>query len=88
MAALLSLIAFQLTSPGCRTRSTGRTFAQANGMTGQGLGEVTSEARNEAGNPVLADGQSCRACMDASPASLRVLRLAKRTELEQTAYHL
>ena len=52
----LAFSAFRLTSPGCRTRSTGRTFAQANGMTGQGLGEVTSEARNVAGNPVLGEG--------------------------------
>ena len=41
--------AFQLTSPGCRTRRDGATFAQANGVTDQGLGE-----RNEvtgAGTP-------------------------------------
>jgi len=29
----------------------------ANGVTDQGLGEVTSEARNVAGNAVLAEGQ-------------------------------
>ena len=35
-----------------------RLRPSANGVTDQGLGEVTSEARNGAGNPVLADGQS------------------------------
>ena len=36
----------------------------ANGVTDQGLGEVTSEARNVAGNAVLAEGQPQRACPD------------------------
>ena len=42
---------------GCRTRSLGATFAQANGVTGQGLGVVS--AANEAGNPVLGDVGFC-----------------------------
>ena len=57
MAALLSLTAFRLTPPGCRTRRPGAAFAVfwANGVTDQGLGEATNEVRNEAGNPVLAE---------------------------------
>ena len=39
----------------------------ANGVTDQGLGEVTSTARNGAGNPVLCDGQSQRACPAGKP---------------------
>ena len=34
-----------------------RLCPSANAVTGQGLGAVTSEARNGAGNPVLCDGR-------------------------------
>jgi hypothetical protein len=47
----MAALALRLTAPGCRTRSDGRTFAQANGMTAQGLGE--GSAATEAGNLVL-----------------------------------
>ena len=40
-------------------------------MTDQGLGEV-SEA-NEAGNPVLGDGQSHRVCLDGKPGVSELL---------------
>ena len=44
-----------------------RLCSSANAVTGQGLGGVS--VANGAGNPVLAEGQPHRACMDASPVS-------------------
>jgi hypothetical protein len=44
---------WQLTSPGCRTRSTGAAGAQASAVTGRGLGGRS--AATGAGNPVLGD---------------------------------
>jgi len=68
MAALLSLIAFQLTfrvaEPEARAR---HLRSSANAVNGRGLGEVTSAARNVAGNAVLCDGQSHRVCLDGRP---------------------
>jgi len=56
MAALLSLTAFQLTMRVAEPEGPARCLPLlANGVTDQGLGEVTSEARNGAGNAVLAE---------------------------------
>ena len=66
---------------GCRTRRPGATFAQANGVTGQGLGE-----RNEvtgAGNPVLGEVRFHLQCSGKSVASPKKTRLHVSHKMSQ-----
>ena len=59
------LLTFRVAEPEGLAR---RLPTLANGVTDQGLGEVS--AANEAGNPVLGDGQSHWVCLDGKPNAL------------------
>ena len=61
-------LTFRVAEPAAWARHL-RLCSSANGVTGQGLGEVTNEVRSGAGKPVLAEGQPDCACHDGKRGS-------------------